>query len=130
MPGWLGEAEVGALCAQADVLLLPSHSEGMAMAVIEGLAHGLAVVTTRVGAHEEAITDGVSGLFVPVGDPAALAATLARLVRDPAERARLSGGARAAYLAGFAIDRYVARLAGFYRALSERRAGSAARRQP
>jgi glycosyltransferase involved in cell wall biosynthesis len=129
MPGWLGEAEVSALCAQADILLLPSHSEGMAMAVIEGLAHGLAVVTTRVGAHEEAITDGVSGLFVPVGDPRALAATLARLVRDPAERARLSGGARAAYLARFAIDRYVARLAGFYRGLTEHRAVPAAQRK-
>ena len=39
------------------------------MAVVEGLAHGIAVVTTRVGAHEEVITDGMNGLFVPVGDP-------------------------------------------------------------
>ena len=80
MPGWLDADEARALCARADILVLPSYAEGMAMAVIEGLAHGLAVVTTRVGAHEEAISDGETGIFVPVGDKDALAAALAKLV--------------------------------------------------
>jgi glycosyltransferase involved in cell wall biosynthesis len=120
MPGWLGEAETRALCAASDVLVLPSHSEGMAMAVIEGLAHGLAVVTTRVGAHEEAITDGATGIFVPVGDPAALATALARLVSNPDERARLGAHGRALFLSRFSIDGYMRRLDGVYDSLGAR----------
>lgn len=117
MPGWLDVDRTRALCRRADILVLPSHAEGMAMAVIEGLAHGLAVVTTRVGAHEEAITDGESGLFVPVGDRDALAATLARLVGDPALRNRLSAGACARYLSQFSMAVYQRRLEELYGAI-------------
>jgi glycosyltransferase involved in cell wall biosynthesis len=117
MPGWIDRAAARRLCAGADILVLPSHNEGMAMAVIEGLAHGLAVVTTRVGAHEEAIADGVTGVFVPVGDPDGLAAALARLVTDPAERARLSAAARAQYLARFSMEGYMRALGRVYAGL-------------
>lgn len=119
MPGWLGEAETRALCASSDILVLPSHSEGMAMAVIEGLAHGLAVVTTRVGAHEEAITDGATGRFVPVGDVPALAEALARLVTDPAQRARLGAEGRALFVSRFSMSAYMRRLDGVYGRLVE-----------
>ena len=55
------------------MLVLPSHAEGLAMSVLEGLAHGLAVVTTPVGAHAEVIEPERSGLLTPPGDIAALA---------------------------------------------------------
>ena len=117
MPGWMEEAETGALCAGADILVLPSHHEGMAMAVLEGLAHGLAVVTTPVGAHDEAIDDGESGLFVPAGDPEALAAALAGLVADPARRAALGAGARARFVARFSMASYLPALRHLYAGL-------------
>ncbi|MDT8855531.1 glycosyltransferase family 4 protein [Paracoccaceae bacterium Fryx2] len=110
MPGWLAEPDVRALCASADILVLPSHAEGLAMAVIEGLAHGLAVVTTRVGAHEEALTDGVTCSFVPVGDAKALAGALERLVTDPAGRRRLGSQGRALFLSRYSIDAYFGQL--------------------
>ncbi len=117
MPGWLDTEQTRTLCQNADILVLPSHAEGMAMAVIEGLAHGLSVVATRVGAHEEAIADGENGLFVPVGDPTALAGTLARLVCDPGLRNGLSARARLAYLSGFSMVAYQHRLEAFYEAI-------------
>ena len=120
MPGWLGEAETRALCASGDILVLPSHSEGMAMAVIEGLAHGLAVVTTRVGAHEEAITDGTTGRFVPVGDVPALAEALARLVTDPSARLRLGSQGRALFLSRFSMSAYMRQLESVYGRFVER----------
>lgn len=110
VPGWLGLSETQALCASAQILVLPSHAEGFAMAVLEGLAHGLAVVTTRVGAHGEAMEHDRQCLFVPVGDARALGETLARLVGDGALRARLSAEARRLFLSEFAIGGYVARL--------------------
>ena len=109
-PGWLDEAGVSALCADADILVLPSHAEGLAMSVLEGLSHGLAVVTTPVGAHSEVIEPGVSGVLVPPGDAAALASALARLTKDENLRNRLAKGARDRFLEGFDICRYAARL--------------------
>ena len=71
-PGWIDQPAASALCAAADILVLPSHAEGLAMSVLEGLAHGLAVVATPVGAHAEVIEPEQSGLLMPPGDVAAL----------------------------------------------------------
>ncbi len=120
MPGWLDAGQTRALCRRADILVLPSRAEGMAMAVIEGLSHGLSVVTTRVGAHEEAIVDGENGLFVPVGDKDALAATLAGLVRDPHRRDTLSAKARMSYLSRFSMAAYQRRLETLYREIARK----------
>jgi peptidoglycan/LPS O-acetylase OafA/YrhL/glycosyltransferase involved in cell wall biosynthesis len=102
--GWIDQRAANALCAAADVLVLPSHAEGLAMSVLEGLAHGLAVVATPVGAHAEVIEPERSGLLTPPGDIAALSAALARVIGDPELRQRLRVGARQRFL-----DRYDAR---------------------
>ena len=114
MPGWLDEAATRELCRGAHVLVLPSHAEGMAMAVLEGLAHGLAVVTTRVGSHEEAITDGQTGVFVPVGDAPALARALAALLDEPRGREAMGRAGRRLFVARFSMDAYIRRLSRLY----------------
>jgi glycosyltransferase involved in cell wall biosynthesis len=108
--GWLDEAAVSKLCADADVLVLPSYAEGLAMSVLEGLSHGLTVVTTPVGAHSEIIEPEVSGIMVQPGDVPALATALARVIEDESLRSRLSNGARSRFLEGFDIRRYAKRL--------------------
>ena len=113
-PGWIDQPAASALCAGGDILVLPSHAEGLAMSVLEGLAHGLAVVTTPVGAHEEVIEAEKSGLLTPPGDAGALAAALARVVSDPALRERLRAGARQRFLDRFEVRSYSARLAGLH----------------
>ncbi len=110
LPGWLGEPETRALCTSADILVLPSHAEGFAMAVLEGLAHGLAVVTTPVGAHPEILEHDRHCLLIPPGDPPTLARALADLVADPARRAALGAEARKLFVEQFGIDGYVRRL--------------------
>jgi glycosyltransferase involved in cell wall biosynthesis len=109
-PGWLDERRASELCANADVLVLPSHAEGLAMSVLEGLSHGLAVITTPVGAHSEVIEPEVSGILVPPGDIPALADALARVIKDESLRGRLARGARARFLEKFDVRRYAARL--------------------
>jgi glycosyltransferase involved in cell wall biosynthesis len=108
--GWLDQVGVSALCADADVLVLPSHAEGLAMSVLEGLSHGLAVVTTPVGAHSEVIEPDVSGILVPPGDVAALAGALVSVIENETLRHRLARGARDRFLEGFDVRRYAARL--------------------
>jgi glycosyltransferase involved in cell wall biosynthesis len=53
-----------------------------------------AVVATDISGVSELVEDGVTGLLVPPGDPAALAAAIERLVRDPALRHRLGAAGR------------------------------------
>jgi glycosyltransferase involved in cell wall biosynthesis len=110
-PGWIDQPAASALCAKADVLVLPSHAEGLAMSVLEGLAHGLTVVATPVGAHAEVIEPERSGLLVPPGDIAALSAVLSRVIGDKALRERLGAGARERFLDRFDVRSYAARLA-------------------
>jgi len=110
-PGWIDQPSASALCAAADILVLPSHAEGLAMSVLEGLAHGLAVVATPVGAHAEVIEPDQSGLLVPPGDVGALGAALTRVVSDQALRERLRTGARQRFLDRFDVRSYSARLA-------------------
>ena len=120
MPGWVDEHEVRRLCANADILVLPSHAEGLAMSVVEGMAHGLSVVTTRVGAHEEVLVDGDTGVFVPAGDAVALANALAVLMADPARRERLGRRARRYFVEHLSIDAYSQVLERLYEAAAKR----------
>jgi glycosyltransferase involved in cell wall biosynthesis len=109
-PGWVDEARVRELCADADALVLPSHAEGLAMAVLEGLSHGLVVVTTPVGAQTEVIEPEISGLLVPPGDIESLAGALIRVIDDEHLRQRLGAGARRRYLEQFDVRNYAKRL--------------------
>lgn len=93
-PGWVGPTEVAQLIASADILVLPSFAENLPVSVIEGMAAGLAVVATPVGAVTDIIVDEKTGLLVPPGDVGALAMALGRLVSDAELRAELGKNAR------------------------------------
>src|SRR3569623_3145391 len=89
LPGWVGPEDVARLISEADVLVLPSFAENLPVSVIEGMASGLAVVATPVGAVEDIVTDEVSGLLVAPGDVDGLTRALTRVVSETALRARL-----------------------------------------
>ena len=86
--------DIPALLAAADIFTLPSRFEGLPMSVIEAMLTGLPVVATNVRGPAEQVIDGETGIQIPPGDPAALAAALGRLVRDPALRARMGDAGR------------------------------------
>jgi len=78
----------------ADVLVLPSRSEGRPNVVLEAQASALPVVATRVGGTPELIEDGISGPLVEEDDPAGLARALHRLAGDRDLRERLGNRGR------------------------------------
>ena len=82
------------LLAALDIFVLPSHSEGVSLALLEAMAAGLPVIATAVGGLPEVVTDGVNGLLIPPQDPEALAQALARLLDDPALAKKLGENAR------------------------------------
>jgi glycosyltransferase involved in cell wall biosynthesis len=82
--------DVPDLLGAGDVLLLASSTEGSPAVVIEAGLLGLPVAAYAVGGVPEQVDDGVTGILAPAGDRAALAADLARLLRD-ADRRREMG---------------------------------------
>jgi glycosyltransferase involved in cell wall biosynthesis len=113
-PGWICEREARRRFAEADVFVLPSHSEALSMAVLEAMAFGLAVITTPVGAMQDVVAHGVSGLLVPARNAAALAGALESVIRDRALRASLQAGARRTILERFDVAGHCRRLNDLY----------------
>ncbi|MCO5090848.1 glycosyltransferase family 4 protein [Bosea sp. (in: a-proteobacteria)] len=121
LPGWVAPDAVAALIATADILVLPSFVENLPLSVIEGMAAGLAVVATPVGAVEDIVTDGQSGLLVAPGDVGGLTAALERLVDDPPLRARLGAAALAVHRERLALAPFVGAICGIWRSVASRK---------
>ncbi len=115
---FLGRREdVPQLLAACDVFALPSLYEGSSLAVLEAMAAGAPVVSSAIGGTDELIEDGSSGLLVPPGDAAALAAALRRVLGDPELRKDLATRARERVGRDLTRERMAARVAGVYREL-------------
>lgn len=89
------------LFQQADIFVFPTRADCLPLAIMEAMAAGLPVITTRVGALPEAVVEGETGLIVPPDDPAALADAITLLAIDPHLRLRLGCQARAIALERF-----------------------------
>lgn len=129
---WRGSQAQGAVVAAmraADLFVLPSRPagdgdrDGLPNVLMEAATQRLPAVSTDFAGVPEFIESGVNGLLVPPKASAALAVALERLIRDPAERERLGGGAQERLVAAFSFDAGIARLDELLRPL----AGIAAR---
>ena len=85
-------AALPALFSAADVMVLPTVSEGLANVWVEALACGTPVVTSDVGGAREVIDRPVYGRLVP-RDPAAIAAAVQELLDDPVPQEAVREGA-------------------------------------
>jgi glycosyltransferase involved in cell wall biosynthesis len=101
--------------AAMDVVVQPSVAlESFGMALAEAMVLGRPVVASRVGGMPEVVTDEVTGLIVPPGDPRALARALASLLSDPARREELGRQAMSDARARFAPERFCEAMADAY----------------
>jgi len=107
--------------AGADVFVVASAFEAGPITAMEAAALARPIATTDVGIMTDVFTDGRDCLRVPVGDAAALAAALLRLVDDPTLRAALGG--QASHLADgqFDITRVIGELQDLYAEHAARR---------
>lgn len=92
-PGWINTEEKIARLHQARVLVLPSHSEGQPMVLLEAMTTRTAIVSTTVGGIPDLIDTEQRGLLVAAQDTPALSAQLRRLWKDEPLRLRLSENA-------------------------------------
>ena len=112
--GWLDRAGSEALIRSGHVFILPSRHEGLPMALLEAMAHGLAPVVTPVGGIPDVVEDGVNGLSVAPGSAADITRAVLRLAGDGELRARLGTAAARTVEQGFSLDVHLRRLNDIY----------------
>lgn len=114
--------DVTRLRAAMELCVLCSHTEGLGLAVLEGLAQGKPVLATAVGGVPEMITDGQTGLLHEPEAAAQLATQILALLADPARAARLGAAGLRLVQTCFNRERFIQRTTGLYDALLAGRA--------
>ena len=112
--------DVPELMAAFDIFVLSSLWEGLPRVLPQAMVAGLPIVATAIDGNAEAIEDGVNGLLVPPGHPAALAQAVIRLLRDP-QMARRMGQAGRACADEFGARKMVGEIANLYEELLSRK---------
>jgi glycosyltransferase involved in cell wall biosynthesis len=106
--GW--QSNIPRLLTGVDVLVVASEQETFGRTIVEAMACGVPVVSTRCGGPEELIADGETGLLVPVRAPASLATAIDRIIFGPSVAAAFSEAARKRVFAEFSLAQYVSRI--------------------
>jgi glycosyltransferase involved in cell wall biosynthesis len=107
------------------VPLQPSDTDNGITVILEAMAMGKAVICSRTRGQVDVINDGITGLFVPVGDPKALREAILTLWNDP-ERARAMGRAARAYIEKWhTLDKFCSDVKGAVDASLDGRAAAA-----
>jgi len=115
---FLGElpiAELPRWYQRISIYAFTSRNEGFGLTLIEAMAAGAALVAARAGAAETVVADGATGVLVPTGDAAALAAALEPLMGDPSRAREMGERARARVIAEFSIEAEAGQIAAVYR---------------
>jgi glycosyltransferase involved in cell wall biosynthesis len=92
--GWQPREALRDIFDRHGLFLFPSFTEGFGKVFLEAMARGLAVVATDQGGARDLLRSGHTGFLAPVGDVAALAASVRRLRADPELIARIGAEAR------------------------------------
>jgi len=110
--GFIEHSLLPDLYRQADIFVLPSHTESFGLVFAEAMGCGLPVIAAAVGGVPEVIDDGTNGILVQPKDAAGLRVALDRLVHDPHLRREMGVASRERVLANFTwrgvTERYLA----------------------
>jgi colanic acid/amylovoran biosynthesis glycosyltransferase len=99
--GPVSQERIRDLYAEATIFCLPSFAEGVPVVLMEAMAMGLPVVTTRIAGIPELVEDGAGGIVVAPGRADELAGRIAALLDDSGKRLELGAGGREKVLAEF-----------------------------
>ena len=104
----LGERDdVGHILDESCVFVLPATADPLPLVVLEAMRAGVPVVATTSGGCEEMVVDGATGYLVPIGDVAALADRICRLLADPTAAAEMGRRGRKLFLDHFSYPQFM-----------------------
>jgi glycosyltransferase involved in cell wall biosynthesis len=123
----LGKREdVPELLSRAQCFLLTSDYEGCPYSVLEAMAAGVPVVSTRVGGLAELVSDGETGLLADPGSPASVAEALGRILDDPGRASALGEAGRRRVRERFSRERMVRETVSLYESIALPHSGDGA----
>jgi len=117
---WVDPAERDRLLAAAHAFVLPSHTEGLPMSLLEAMAWGLPSICTPVGSIPEYVVNDANGLLIAPGDVSQLAAAIEKLVSQEANRVQMGRIARAT-VEPLCVKQYSTRMCAVYRSVANGR---------
>jgi len=118
------QSEVVRWYRAADVYVTPSHFEGLSNTMLEALACGLPVVSTKVSGSEAVTEPPSCGLVVDVANVQQLADAITSLLQDGVLRTHLAENARRRFESTFSLARVAKETSALYQELLDRNAGS------
>jgi len=114
---WVDPAERDKLLAAANAFVLPSHTEGLPMSLLEAMAWALPPICTPVGSIPEYVIDGANGILVPPADVPQLAQAIEKLVNLDEQRKYMGRLARAT-VEPLCVKQYSNRMCAVYRSVA------------
>jgi len=114
---FLGRVPAGPVLERAAIVVVPSRGEGFGLVALEAAERGRAAIVSDVGGLPEIVADGETGVVVPVGDAAALAAAIVGLAGDAGRTRAYGSAARRRALELFSADAAADGVARVYREL-------------
>ncbi len=114
---WIDAQERDRLLGQSDVFMLPSRAEGVPMALLEAMAHGLPSITSAVGGIPDVFRNGQDGFYVAPGNVEEIRTQMARMITDDNAR-RAAGRAAYEHARDFDVHVYARRLASIYQRIA------------
>ncbi len=119
--GWINKDRLLAELKNASIFLLPSYNEGLPVAILEAMALGLPVISTRVGGIPELVEEGRNGFLVNPGQKQELAARIVGLLRNRELRREMSENNIKKIDSMFSLERVADRFFAEYRYTEEER---------
>lgn len=109
--GELAREALAATYSEYDVMIFPSvWEEPFSIALLEGMAAGLAIISTDTGGTPEVLADGTNARIFPPENPGMLADLMAEMLGDPGQVQRLGEAARRTIRERFTLDNMICRL--------------------
>ncbi|MBQ4292043.1 MAG: glycosyltransferase family 4 protein [Muribaculaceae bacterium] len=81
--GWASGEKKNRLLNEANILILPSHNEGLPVSVLEAMAHGKAIIASAVGGIPEVVENGRNGFLITPGDNNSIHKSISNYISDP-----------------------------------------------
>lgn len=118
MPGWVGGKEKEKLFRHAYAYCMTSEMEGLPMSVLEAIAYGVPVISTKVGCLPEILEADRSALFYDFGDTQQLATYMTTLIDQPEKREQFTKNATMVYEKNLSVTAFCERLDALYKELT------------
>jgi glycosyltransferase involved in cell wall biosynthesis len=87
--------------------VLPSYNEGLPMALLEAMSHGLPCITTKVGGIPELIKDEENGMLIDAGDIGALESKISYLIKNETVRQKIGERARETVINDYEASQFI-----------------------